>query len=144
MYAEELAKFLGAALDGFAVPAGDGRIALTSRAELAEGAAVLLSGAGHEDREYILNAGQAYSFHEVAEALSRLAGKPVHYDAVSPEAFIDARIDAGWPLAAAHFVEGWFSAMRKGAFDEPSPTLEALLERKPKGLDAILHDTFFN
>lgn len=66
LYAEELPKFLGAALQGFSVPAGDGRIALTSRLDLAEGAAVLLSGTGHENREYILNAGQTYSFQELA------------------------------------------------------------------------------
>lgn len=131
LYAEDLPKFLGTALGG-AVPAGNGRIALTSRVELAEGAAVLLSGTGHENREYMLNAGQTYSFHELAEALSRLSGKPVHYDSVSPEVFVDSRIDAGWPPSAARFVEGWFSAMHKGAFDEPSPILETLLERKPR------------
>lgn len=60
------------------------------------------------------------------------------------EAFVDSRIAAGWPPSATRLVEGWFSATHKGVFDEPSPILETLLERKPKGLDAILHDAFFN
>lgn len=49
-------------------------------------------------------------------------------DSVSPEAF----------------VEGWFSTTHKDAFDELSPYLETLLERKPKGLDAVLDAPFFN
>nr|WP_288255929.1 SDR family oxidoreductase [uncultured Pseudomonas sp.] len=144
LYAEELPKFLGAALQGFAVPAGEGRIALTSRKELAEGAAVLLSGDGHANLEYTLNAGQTYSFQELADALSRLSGHQVRYADVTAEAFIDARITAGWPPAAARFVEAWFHAMKQGAFDEASPSLERLLGRKPKGLEEILQDAFLS
>ncbi|MCY1302855.1 hypothetical protein D9M70_525380 [compost metagenome] len=68
----------------------------------------------------------------------------MRYEDVSSEAFIDERITAGWPPTAARFVEAWFYAIKKGAFDEASHSLERLLGRKPKGLDEILHDAFLN
>lgn len=144
LYAAELPKFLGAnaAVDGFSVPAGNGRIALTSREDLAEAGALLLSQECHENRAYLLNAGQTYSFQDVAETLSQLTGKTISYQPISAETYVAAREDEGWPTPVAQFINGWFAAIEKGAFDQSSQTLTQLLGRKPKDLPAILRDAF--
>ncbi|MFL1526502.1 SDR family oxidoreductase [Pseudomonas sp. O230] len=144
LYADELPTFIGddATKKDFSAPAGQGRIALTSSDELAEAGAVLLSQDGHENREYLLNSGQAWSFEEIAQTLSRLTGKAISYQSISAETFIAAREAEGWPPMISDFVTGWFSAIEKGAFNDTSSTLEELLGRKPKGLEAILKGAF--
>ncbi|VVM93487.1 Quinone oxidoreductase 2 [Pseudomonas fluorescens] len=144
LYADVLPMYIGddAAKEGFSAPAGQGRVPLTNIDELAEGGAVLLSQSGHEHRVYLLNSGQAWSFAEIAAALSRMTGKAIGYQPISNEAFIAAREAEGWPAHVANFLGGWFNAIEKGAFDQTSRTLEELIGRKPKGLEAIIRDAF--
>lgn len=144
LYANDLPMFIGAqaALEGFSCPAGDGRIALACYQELAEAGAVLLSQDGHENRRYLLNSGQAWSFSDIAETLSGLTGKPITYESISSPAFMLAREREGWPAHVAQFLSGWYAAIKAGAFDESSGALEELLGRKPKQLESLLKDAF--
>jgi NAD(P)H dehydrogenase (quinone) len=144
LYADELPTFIGddAAKNDFSAPAGQGRIALASSDELAEAGAVLLSQEGHENRAYLLNSGQAWSFQEIAQTLTRLTGKAISYQPISTETFVAARENEGWPPMITDFVSGWFTAIENGAFSEASNMLEVLLGRKPKDLEAIIRDAF--
>lgn len=144
LYADGLPLFIGdnAAQESFSAPAGQGRVPLTNVEELAEAGAVLLSQSGHEQRVYLLNSGHAWSFADIAATLSRITGKNIDYQPISREAFIAAREAEGWPAHVASFIGGWYNAIENGAFDQTSRTLEELLGRKPKGLEAILRDAF--
>ncbi|WP_283439026.1 SDR family oxidoreductase [Pseudomonas helmanticensis] len=144
LYADELPTFLGdnATNRDFTAPAGQGCIALASIDELAEAGAVLLSQEGHQNRSYLLNSGQAWSFHEIAQTLSRLTGNAISYQPISAETFIVGRESQGWPPMITDVVSGWFAAIEKGTFNETSNMLEELLGRKPMGLEIILKDAF--
>ncbi|RON20848.1 oxidoreductase [Pseudomonas brassicacearum] len=144
LYADDLPFFIGAnaAKEGFSVPAGQGRIGPATYAELAEAGATLLTQTGHENRTYLLNAGQTWSFQDIADGFSRLTGMPVEYQPISAEVFIAARESEGWPTAVAKFISDWGKAIDKGAFDQSSRTLETLLGRKPKDLEDILREAF--
>jgi NAD(P)H dehydrogenase (quinone) len=144
LYANDLPFFIGAnaAKEGFSAPAGQGRIGPATYAELAEAGATLLTQTGYENRTCLLNAGQTWSFQEIADEFSRLTGVPVEYQPISTGAFIAARENEGWPTAVAKFISGWGNAIDKGAFDQSSPTLETLLGRKPKDLGDILREAF--
>lgn len=144
LYADVLPMYLGddAPNNGFSAPAGQGRVPLTSIAELAEGGAVLLSQSGHEGHVYLLNSGQAWSFSEIAAALSRITGNAIAYQPISTETFIAAREAEGWPAHVATFIGDWYRAIEKGAFDQTSRTLEELLGRKPKDLEAVVRAAF--
>ncbi len=144
LYADVLAMYIGkdAPQKGFSAPAGQGRVALTSIDELAEGGATLLSQPGHEHRAYLLNSGQTWSFADIAAALSRITGKAVHYQPISTGTFIAAREAEGWPPHVATFIGDWYRAIERGAFDQTSRTLEELLGRKPKDLEDIVRDAF--
>jgi NAD(P)H dehydrogenase (quinone) len=56
-------------------PAGNGKAGFTERIDLAEAAANVLTGDGHENRIYQTSANTRCSFHDIAYALSELAGK---------------------------------------------------------------------
>ncbi|WP_346830758.1 SDR family oxidoreductase [Pseudomonas abietaniphila] len=144
LYANDLPMFIGAqaAHEGFSCPAGDGRIALACYQELAEAGAILLSQDCDENRRYLLNSGQTWSFSDIADALSGLTGKPIAYEPISSPAFILARESEGWPAHVALFLSGWYAAIKAGAFEETGTALEALLGRKPKQLESLLKDAF--
>ncbi|MHC8322469.1 NmrA family NAD(P)-binding protein [Pseudomonas sp. GB2N2] len=144
IYAEELPSFIGnnADIQSFSAPAGSGRVALASITELAEAGAVLLSQAGHENRCYLLNSGQAWSFNEIAQTLSRLTHRAIDYQPISAELFKSSCRESEWSPKVTSFISGLFAAIEKGAFDQTSSTLENLLGRKPKDLETILKDVF--
>ncbi|MFL1529179.1 SDR family oxidoreductase [Pseudomonas sp. O230] len=144
LYANDLPLLIGvnAAQEGFSAPTGKGRASFATYAELAEAGAELLTQTGYENRTCLLNAGQTWSFQEIADGLARLTGKVVKYQPISIGDFIAAREAEGWPTAVAKFLSGWGYAIDKGAFDQSGPALEKLLGRKPKDLDGILRDAF--
>lgn len=144
LYADDLPFLIGAnaAKESFSAPAGQGRASFATFAELAEAGATLLTQTGYENRTCLLNAGQTWSFQDIADALARLTDKPIEYQPISVQAFIAAREADGWPTSVAKFLSGWGNAIDKGAFDQSSPALEQLLARKPKDLEGILRVAF--
>ncbi|MGH8389670.1 MAG: NmrA family NAD(P)-binding protein [Pseudomonas sp.] len=144
LYADDLPFLMGAnaAKEGFSAPVGQGRAGFATYAELAEAGAALLTQSGYENRTCLLNAGQTWSFQDIADGLALLTGKPIDYQPIAVQAFIAARKADGWPTAVATFLGGWGKAIEKGAFDQSSRTLERLLGRKPKGLHEMLRKTF--
>jgi NAD(P)H dehydrogenase (quinone) len=144
LYANDLPLLIGAnaANEGFSSPTGQGRASFATFAELAEAGAALLTQTGYENRTCLLNAGQTWSFQDIADGLARLTGKPVDYQPISVQAFIAAREAEGWPTSVAKFLSGWGSAIEKGAFDQSSSTLEKLLGRKPNDLESMLRVAF--
>jgi NAD(P)H dehydrogenase (quinone) len=143
LYANDLPFLIGVnAAEGFSAPVGQGRASFATYAELAEAGAELLTQTGYENRTCLLNAGQTWSFQEIADGLARLTGKPVDYHPISVRDFIAAREADGWPTEVAKFLSGWGYAIDKGAFDQSGTALEKLLGRKPKDLEGILRVAF--
>jgi NAD(P)H dehydrogenase (quinone) len=144
LYANDLPFLIGAdaAKEGFSAPTGRGRASFATYTELAEAGAALLTQTGYENRTCLLNAGQTWSFQDIADGLAKLTGTPVDYQPISVQAFIAAREADGCPTAVAKFLSGWGNAIDKGAFDQSSRTLEKLLGRKPKDLEGILRVAF--
>jgi NAD(P)H dehydrogenase (quinone) len=144
LYADDLPFLIGAnaAKEDFSAPVGKGRASFATYAELAEAGASLLTQTGYENRTCLLNAGQTWSFQEIADSLALLTGKAISYQPISIEAFIAAREAEGWPTAVAKFLSGWGNAIDKGAFDQSSHALERLLGRKPKSLHEMLRKVY--
>jgi NAD(P)H dehydrogenase (quinone) len=119
-------------------PAGAGQVAFVLRADLAAATAALLTSSGHDKQEYTLNGGTAYSFSEVAQAFTELAGRPIAYAGSEPERYVAQRVAAGFPESLAHFFAEWGFAMADGLFARPDGTLERLLGRRPTSLREFL------
>ena len=80
-YLENYTESLGPALQHGAIMgcADGGRIAAASRADYAEAAVAVLSGAGHEGKAYELAGDAPFTMTELAAEVSRQAGKPIAY-----------------------------------------------------------------
>jgi len=108
--------------------AGDGRISGATRADLAEAAASVLVGEGHEGKVYELG-GEPFTMAELAEEISRQSGKPVTYTDLSPEKYTELLVGVGLPAQFAEILADSDRAAAGGALEVPRTDLENLLGR---------------
>jgi NAD(P)H dehydrogenase (quinone) len=121
-------------------PAADGRVAAVARDDIADAAvAVLLeTGDGHDGRTYDLTGPQALSMAEIAEELSRAAGRPISYHAETLEEAYASRASYGAPDWQ---VEGWvttYAAIANSDLAAVSGDVAAVAGHPPMALAEFL------
>jgi NAD(P)H dehydrogenase (quinone) len=109
--------------------AGDGRVASASRADYAEGAAVVLSGEGHEGKVYEFSGDRAWDYNELAAAIAEVTGTECSYKSVAPPELVAAMTAAGLDEGTAGFVATLDANIAEGALGYASPDLSALIGR---------------
>ncbi|MYM70274.1 NAD(P)H-binding protein [Pseudoduganella sp. FT55W] len=123
---------------GMRLPAGEGKIPLTGREDLAAACAAILALGGHENSTIRLNAGTCYSMHMLAELYSELLAVPITYTAITPEQYVAERVADGLPLHTAHLFSDWLTAAATGVFDQPDPALKNLIDAPVRPLSEVL------
>jgi NAD(P)H dehydrogenase (quinone) len=134
LYLDTLSFSLGgpAVFDaGIRVPAAQGGVAYALRREMGEATANAMLDAPSGHRTYVLAAPHAYTFDDVAEALSEISGSTVTYTSVGDDDFVADAIDRGVPEPMARHLAGFFADVRDNQLDETSTDLESLLGRAP-------------
>src|SRR5262249_4007817 len=96
------------------LPMEDARIASIDIGDIAEVAATILTGAGHEGKIYPLTGPEALSMADVAEKLSVATGKPTQYVNVAPEDARSANLANDMPPYMADALFELFAERRKG------------------------------
>jgi uncharacterized protein YbjT (DUF2867 family) len=117
------------------LPMEDARIASIDVGDIAEIAAKVLTGAGHEGKTYPLTGPQALTMTEVAEKLSAATGNTIRYVNVPPEAARQAQLAAGMPPYLADALFELFAERRNGKEAKVWPDAERLLDRRPTSFD---------
>jgi uncharacterized protein YbjT (DUF2867 family) len=125
-------------------PAGDGRVAAVTRDDIADAAvAVLLEEDGrHDGRSYDMTGPEARTMGEIAEELSRFAGRTVTYHAETLEEAYASRASygapdwevAGWVTTYAAVANGDLEAVSDDVATvagHPPATLAEFLRRNP-------------
>ncbi|TAM68207.1 MAG: SDR family oxidoreductase [Microbacteriaceae bacterium] len=108
---------------------GAGRVASASRADYADAAAVVLTENGHAGQVYELAGDVAWSFADLAEAISGIAGRSVEYTPVSPDEHVRILTDAGMDAGTAGFVIALDGNIRDGLLGETGGELRTLIGR---------------
>lgn len=119
-------------------PAGDGRVAAVARDDIADVAAAVLTGEGHEEATYDVTGGELVSFAEVAATLSELSGRPISYQAETMAGAWESRRSYGAPDWE---VEGWitsYAAVGSGELAVRSDTVERIAGHPPTTLRQLL------
>lgn len=93
--------------------AADGRTSFISTADIAAVAAEAFGG-GHDGCEYNLTGPEALDHAEVAEIISRAAGRTVSYHAISEEEMLQGAMQNGLPESAAGFMGLLYGVVRNG------------------------------
>jgi uncharacterized protein YbjT (DUF2867 family) len=117
------------------LPMEEARIASIDVGDIAEIAALALTGPGHEGKTYPLTGPQALTMTEVAEKLSAATGKAIRYVNVPPEAARQAQLAAGMPPYLADALFELFAERRNGKESKVWPDAAALLGRPPTSFD---------
>lgn len=125
------------------LPAGEGKIAFIKRTELAAATAALLTSEGHDNQEYTLTGSEAYSFRDVAQEFSELAGRPIAYHSSKVAPYIAQKVAAGFPEPVANFFAQWVAAAEHGMLAGTDNTVERLLGHKLTTLREYLKATYF-
>jgi len=144
LYADMLPIFVGEKVleTGIFLPAGDGKTSFTTRLDMAEAAASILAGEGHENKEYVIANTSNYSMTDVATILSELSGKKITYTSPSNEVYVEIVSSAGVPMEYAKMFAAFSEAIKQNEFDTATSDLEKLIGRKPTGLKDYLKSVY--
>ena len=127
------------------LPMEDARIASIDVGDIAEVAATVLTGSGHEGATYPLTGPEALSMADVAGKLSAATGNRIEYVNVAPEEATRARLAAGMPKFTADALDELFAERREGKEAQVSPVVHTLLGRRATSFDefAVRHAATF-
>jgi NAD(P)H dehydrogenase (quinone) len=116
-----------------ATAAGAGRIGWVSRDDLAEAAAAVLAGSGHENSLYELS-GSPRTYAAFAQAAGSVLGRDVRVLNMGDAEYGHMIAGFGLPVHVLELLVDAQRAMRQGAMDVESGDLEYLLGRPPTPL----------
>jgi uncharacterized protein YbjT (DUF2867 family) len=139
MYADFLPMMASAQDRTIRGPAGDGRVGLVARADVAEvAAAVLLADGEHDGRAYDLTGPEAIGLRQAADLLTELTGRPVRYVSETLREAYRSRQQYGAPEWE---VEGWvtsYSAIATGELAQVSDDVPVLTGHPATSLRVLL------
>ena len=97
--------------------------------DVAEVAALVLTGDGHFGQVYDLSGPESLTFAEAVRMISEVAGRPIEYVELTPPEYVEESIAAGYPEEVAEALGVMFELMRAGFLTTPTDTVEKLLGR---------------
>lgn len=117
----------------------DGPVSWTEHGDLAEAAALALTGEAPLDGlTPALTASAALDLTEIAAIASEILGRAIERVTVGDEAWREGLVAHGAPEQQAELLLGMFRASRRGEFAAVDPTLEKLLGRAPMSMREYL------
>lgn len=144
LYMEMIPLYIGNKVfdKGIYLPAGDGKVSFALRSEMAEAAAKVLSGNGHENMTYDVTGGAGYSFRDIAGTLSELSRKEINYTDAPTEGFDELLKAAGVPGMYVTIVAGFAADIKAHQYEVVSSDLENLIGRRPATLKESLQKIY--
>ena len=109
--------------------AGDGRVASATREDYAEAVAAVLAQDGHAWQTYELSGDEAWSFDELAAALTEVLGREVVHHRLTPERHLAALEEAGVDEDTARFLVALDANIEDGALELVTGDLSRLIGR---------------
>jgi NAD(P)H dehydrogenase (quinone) len=140
LYAETLLMIAPIALQTglIQLPAGNGRVGFVSREDCARVAAAVLLDAGHEGKVYEVTGPEALGYAEAARIFTELSGRPVRYEAVSPEEYRQSLAAMGMPEMLIEAMTSMYQGVAQGTFDIVTSVVQEVTGRPPLTLRQAL------
>jgi NAD(P)H dehydrogenase (quinone) len=137
LYMDAIPQFIGGkiALErGIFQPAGDGKVAFALRSEMGEAMANVLLKGECNNEIYNFTGDKAYSFYDIATALTELSGHDVTYTDVTESVFAGMMKQRNVPEFLIQKIIDFITDIKHNQEAEISNELELYLGRKPTGL----------
>jgi len=144
LYMDTIPVFVGQEVfqKGIFMPAGNGKVAFALREEQAEAMANAMLNEPFENQTYKFTGNEAYSFYDVAKALTELSGKEVKYNAVEIADFKSNMNQKGLPEPMIQKIVDFNVDIKNGQEATITNELEKKLGRKPTNLKEGLKQLF--
>ena len=144
MYGDALPEIIGPqwTQNGIQLPGGNGKVPYALRRELGEATANLLLQDGHAMQTYDITGNQAYSYADVAAALSAITGQSLPYQDIPAEAFAQQLQSIGLPDFLVYLTAGTVRDVKEHQYEVQSNMLQTLLGRAPADLPSMLREVF--
>lgn len=114
-------------------PVGPGRYAPIDPADIAAVAALALTEAGHQGREYLLTGDEVFTVTEQVRIISETIGRDIEVrGAATPDDVVRFRFPGGAPRALADAITEGFTLMRADSVGFRTDTVRRLLGRGPR------------
>ena len=120
--------------------AGEGRVSFVDVRDVADAAAAVLTGEGHEGRTYALTGPEALTFGEAAAVIGEVTGRPVQHVDVPADQLAAGMAQAGVPDWLAQDVAALQTAYAAGAGAEVSDDVRTLTGRAPRPFREFVGD----
>ncbi|MBS7564808.1 SDR family oxidoreductase [Mucilaginibacter sp. Bleaf8] len=142
LYMDYLPYFIGNVLETETIylPAGNGKISLALRAEMAESTATVLTSEGHTNKTYHFVGTEAYGYEDVAGYISEITGKAISYISPTEEEFRDSLRKTGQGIPEEFM--GIVLAQAQGDADITSGDIEKLIGRTLTPLKTFLQGIY--
>lgn len=115
------------AAGAFIGSASDGKISSAARADFADAAVAVVTGAGHENKVYELAGDESYTLAELAAEISKQTGKTIPYNNLPETAYADILKSFGLPELFAEAIASWDTGASKGDLFNESHQLSKLI-----------------
>jgi NAD(P)H dehydrogenase (quinone) len=144
LYADMLPLFFGNGVleTGIFLPAGNGKASFAARKDMAEAAACIFTGKGHENKEFVIANTQNYTMDEIAGVLSEMAGKKIPYLNPSRDAFIETLAGKGIPEEIILLTADFSEAIKNGELETTHTDFVNLTGREPITMEAFLRQVY--
>ena len=145
LYMDTIPQFIGGkvALErGIFLPAGDGMVSFALRSEMGEAMANVLLNEIFENKIYNFTGSEAYSFYDVATALTELSDNEVKYTDVDANVFTRMMKQRNLPEPVIEKIVGFITDIKQNQEASITNDLEIKLGRKPIALKEGLKELF--
>ena len=141
-YTENYTGSIPGALAGGALlsSAGEGRVSSATRADFADAAVAVLTTEGHEGKTYELAGDEAWTLRDLAEEISKQAGREIPYQNLPEVDYAAALTGFGVPEGFARMIAGWDTGASRGALFDDSRQLSKLTGQPTTPLSVAVAD----
>lgn len=117
--------------NAFYLPQADCKVSLIDVRDVAAVIVEALAGSGHENKAYDLTGPEAVSNYDIAEILSKGAGREISYVDIPEAAAREGMIDSGMPSEMADAMLELLAVYKAGYGANISPAVKQILGRDP-------------
>lgn len=122
------------------VPGGTAKVSFIDARDISSVAAKLLTSDEFDRKDFDLTGPEAVEHSQVAEAISKVAGRKVTYQSITPEQLKQGLLKGGVPEDYANFLNLIFGFLREGYSQGVTSNVTAITGKAPRSLSQYVND----
>lgn len=126
--------------DKILLPAGQAKVSFIDARDIAAVAFKLLVSDQFDGEAFDITGSEAITHADVAEAISKVAGRKILYEEITPEAFVSGLIGAGLPKDYAELLGMLMGFLRDGYGERRENSVKQVTGKNPRTIDEYAND----